>query len=333
MNLLIVRLGALGDVVHAIPAAAALRRAFPSARIDWLVEAKHREIVDLVTVIDRVVTIERATVGGWTEALRAVRAVRYDVALDMQGLLKSAVLARGSGAARVVGFSIWHLREKTARPFYSSAEAADAAHVIRKNLRLLRAVGVEDEEIRFPLAPVESAALGRLRDEIGGRPFALINPGAAWPNKRWPPDRFGSLARFLGDVCGMIAVVVWGPGEEEVAAAVAAASEGAARVAPRTGVADLVAFSREAALVVSGDTGPLHIATAVGTPTVSVFGPTDPARNGPWSAADVVVSRFDRCGCHYDRRCHEREWCLGGVTVAEVSAAVQHRLGLRGVGG
>ena len=87
------------------------------------------------------------------------------------------------------------------------------------------------------------------------------------------------------------------------------------------------------ALVVSGDTGPLHIATAVGTPTVSVFGPTDPARNGPWSAADVVVSRYDRCGCHYDRRCHEREWCLGGVTVAEVSAAVQHRLGLRGVGG
>src|SRR5205823_7092170 len=125
-RVLLVRLGALGDVVHAIPAAAALRRAFPSARIDWLVEAKHREIVDLVTVIDRVVTIERATVGGWTEALRAVRAVRYDVALDMQGLLKSAVLARGSGAARVVGFSIWHLREKTARPFYSSAEAADA---------------------------------------------------------------------------------------------------------------------------------------------------------------------------------------------------------------
>ena len=139
MNILIVRLGALGDVIHAVPAAAALRQAFPDARIDWLVDAKHRDIVDLVTAIDRAVALGSPTLAGWTAALRSLRGIRYDLAIDLQGLMKSAVLARASGAARVVGFSIWHLREKTARPFYSDAHDAEGGHVIRKNLRLLRA--------------------------------------------------------------------------------------------------------------------------------------------------------------------------------------------------
>ncbi len=122
MNVLIVRLGALGDIVHAIPAAAALRAALPGARIDWLVEAKHRSILDLVTVLDRVVALEGRTLRAWTDAVRRARQARYDVAFDFQGLMKSAVLARASGASRVAGFSIWHLREKTARPFYSETD-------------------------------------------------------------------------------------------------------------------------------------------------------------------------------------------------------------------
>jgi len=327
MNILIVRLGALGDVVHAVPAAAALRRAFPAAGIDWLVDAKHRAIVDLVTAVDRAVPLESPSLAGWTAALRALRQTAYDVAIDLQGLMKSAVLARASGAARVVGFSIWHLREKSARPFYSDAHDAEGGHVIRKNLRLLHALGVADDEIRFPLADAPSAALDALRRSIPpDRPFALINAGAAWPNKRWPAERFGELASFLRDACGLTPVVLWGPGEEELAVAVIAASANAAVAAPPTNVADLVALARAAALVVSGDTGPLHIATAVGTPSVSLFGPTDPERNGPYAEHDVVVSRYDHCGCHYDRRCHETPWCLGEVPASEVCAAVQRRL-------
>jgi heptosyltransferase I len=327
MNILIVRLGALGDVVHAVPAAAALRKAFPAARIDWLVDARHRGLVDLVTAIDCAIPLESPTLGGWTTVLRVLRRTPYDVAIDLQGLMKSAVLARASGAARVVGFSIWHLREKTARPFYSDAHDAEGGHVIRKNLRLLRALEVEDDEIRFPLAEVPSPALDALRAQIpAGRRFALINAGAAWPNKRWPPDRFGGLAAFLDEACGLTPVVLWGPGEQGLADAVIAASSNTAIAAPPTSVADLVALTRAAALVVSGDTGPLHIATAVGTPTVSIFGPTDPDRNGAYAPGDVAVSRFETCGCHYDRRCHEPLWCLGEVTVAEVSAAAQRRL-------
>ena len=335
MNILIVRLGALGDIVHTVPAAAALRAAFPDARIDWLVDARHREAVNLVTVVDRTVVLERSSLSGWIEVARFLRAGGYDVALDFQGLLKSAVLARASGAPRVIGFSIWHLREKTARPFYSETGArrdrhadGETDHVIFKNLRLLGALGVSDMRVRFPLAEVESAALASVRAALGeGRAFALINPGAAWPNKRWLPERFGEVAAFLRDVRGLPSIVLWGPGEQGLAGAVVEASEGAARVAPATGLSDLLALSRAASVMVSGDTGPLHIAAAAGTPTISLFGPTDPHRNGPWALDDVAISRFGACSCQYERRCHKPSWCLASIESAEVTAAIQQRLG------
>lgn len=335
MNLLIVRLGALGDIIHAVPAAAALRAAFPDATIDWLVDARHRAMVDLVTVVDHAIVLERASIAGWADVARRLRRTRYDAAIDLQGLLKSAVLARASGAARVLGFSIWHLREKAARPFYSATDnplspgdpAPEPLHVIRKNLRLLRALGVHDERVVFPLASVGSQALGEVHAALGGeRAFALINPGAAWPNKRWPEDRYGEVAVFLQDVRRIPSVVLWGPGEEGLARAVVDASAGAARIAPPTTLTDLLALSRAASLMVSGDTGPLHIAAAAGTPTVSVFGPTDPARNGPWAPDDVAVSRFGSCGCRYERRCRQASWCLAAIPVSEVTAAIQRRL-------
>ncbi len=131
----------------------------------------------------------------------------------------------------------------------------------------------------------------------------------------------------------MTPVVLWGPGEQGLADAVVTASAGTAILAPPTGIVDVVALARAAALDISGDTGPLHIATAVGAPTVGLFGPTDPVRNGPFAAEDIVVSRYDSCGCRYDRHCHEANWCLGGVTVAEVCAAVQRRLASRSASG
>jgi heptosyltransferase I len=375
MNILIVRLGAMGDIVHAIPAAAALRAALPDARIDWLVDAKHQELLHLVTVLDRIVPLEGRSVAAWADAVRRLRQVRYDIALDFQGLMKSAVLARASGASRVAGFSIWHLREKSARPFYSETDDGGDAdrperpstepddrrvrpptslkprrtrqpdpgresdqsgppegHVIRKNLSLLRVLDVDTDRIEFPIAHGASRAADEVRDTVGSAPFAILNPGAAWPNKRWPSDRFGAVASFLRDVRGLLSVVLWGPGEQPLAREVVFASGGAARLAPETTIQDILELSRKATLVVSGDTGPLHIAAAVGTPTVAIFGPTDPVRNGPWSGDDVILSRYDECGCHYDRRCRQRAWCLQSVSVAEVTAAIQQRLAGKGEG-
>jgi lipopolysaccharide heptosyltransferase I len=331
MKILIVRLGALGDIVHTIPAAAALRAAMPDASIDWIVDAKHRELADLVTVVDRVLALEGPTPRAWIAAVRQLRTAGYDAALDFQGLMMSAVLARASGARRVAGFSIWHLREKTARPFYSETDDAMSGeeHVLRKNLSLLRVLGIEATSVQFPLERTSSSTVETVRGAVGPGDFALINPGAAWPNKRWPADRFGELAAFLREICDMRSVVLWGPGEQELARGVVSASSGAAIVAPPTRLSDILELAREASLMVSGDTGPLHLAAAVQTPIVAIMGPSNPHRNGPWAADDVTVSRFESCGCHYERRCHQPTWCLADVSVSEVSAAVQRRLGTR----
>ena len=184
--------------------------------------------------------------------------------------------------------------------------------------------------IQFPLTVPASAALDALRHRhsaAGDTPFVVLNPGAAWPNKRWPPDRFGAVAEWLRRAHGLRSVVTWGPGDETTAAAVVDGSAGAAALAPQTSIADLVAIVRGAALMVSGDTGPVHLAAAVGTPVVGIYGPTDAARNGPWSADDVTVSRFTACGCHHQRRCRVARWCLEDISVDDVIAAITRRIG------
>jgi lipopolysaccharide heptosyltransferase I len=337
-RILIVRLGALGDIVHAVPAAAALRRAFPAARIDWLVSARHAAILDLVTVVDRrlLVNDRSGASGGMSlpAAIRELRAARYDVAVDLQGLLKSAALARASGAARIAGFAAPYARERFAPLFYTDAydpgaggmhDPREARHVVALNLALLSVVGVRSPAVEFPLAHVESEAAETVQRQTAGR-YALLNPGAAWPNKRWPPARLAAVAMELAARYQLRSVVLWGPGEESLAAEVVAGAGGTATLSPKTGVTDLVALARGAALMVSGDTGPLHIAAAVGTPIVGIYGPTRPARNGPVSPDDVSVSRDGVCQCHHQRECRLARMCLLDIDVAEVVAAVDRRL-------
>lgn len=347
-RILLVRLGALGDIVHAIPVAAALRRAFPSARIDWLVSARHREILDLVPAIDRRLVIDDRfwgtgprTPGGdlfphtsLIQAIGELRRARYDVAIDMQGLIKSAVLSRLSGASRVIGFASSYVRERLARLFYTDAydpgsggvhDRGETRHIIEINLGLLAPLGLSMATVEFPIEPVDSGAARRVVEQTGGR-YALLNPGAAWPNKRWPPARLGAVARGLREKHGLMSAVLWGPGEESLAEEVVATSGGAALLAPKTTIADLVALARGAAVMVSGDTGPTHIAAAVGTPLVSLFGPTRPQRNGPWSPKDIAVSRDAVCQCHHLRRCRMPTMCLLDIQVDEVMAAIDRRL-------
>jgi heptosyltransferase-1 len=373
-RILIVRLGALGDIVHALPAAAALRDAFPEARIDWLVDARYRAVLDLVPVIDtRIAVDSRAWSGAKAPftVIRELRRARYEIAFDLQGLIKSAALARLSGASRVVGYTTDQLREPAARLLYTeqvnprddhereiaygsgygapalatiarAARANTVLHMVDRSVAALRAIGIDRPELRFPLDEPPSPVTACTRQLLGlwpDEPFALINPGAAWPNKRWPADRFGALARELRARHGLKSAVLWGPEEETLAARVVAASDGAAEMAPLTSVADMIALARAARLLVSGDTGPIHLAAAVGTPVVGIYGPTDPRRNGPWSSEDECVSRFDRCACHHQRRCRVAQvyrgapppppgarWCLEDVTLSDVLDAVQRRL-------
>ena len=328
---LIVRLGSLGDVVHGIPVAAALRVRFPAARIDWLTDPRYVELLGLVRGIDQRIPIDTRRVGEALATLRTLRAARYDAAIDLQGLIKSAVLARAAGGRQTIGFPRAHARESAASLFYTDTpDPGDATHVVFKNLALLEALGIRDIGVEFPLDLPPSAAADTVRAQAGVSGYAIINPGAAWPNKRWPPARFGTLATFIRDRLGLTPVVLWGPGEHGLASAVAVASGGAARVAPPTAIADVFALAKGARLVVSGDTGPLHIGAAVGTPIVALFGPTWPERNGPWAASDVTLSQNAQCSCHYERRCRRGDPCINAITLDEVAAAVERRIATHG---
>lgn len=340
MNILIVRLSALGDIVHALPVLAAIKKAIPAVSVDWLVEENYASILSIASGLRRRVIVrarrsfeaaDSISFGGllgYVQAASFLRSQKYDVALDLQGLIKSAVWARASGASRVIGFDVTSLREPQAGALYTETVAPpNASHVIEKNRSILMALGVTPGVMELPLSPTASEPTTAAIETAGGpRRYIVLNPGAAWPNKRWPPERFGALAASLRDRTGLRALVTWGPAERELADTVVNASSGAATAAPATTVSDLAVLMRDAALVVSGDTGPLHIAAAMGTPLVGLYGPTWPERNGPWDPSDVVISRAGVCVCHHKRQCLRGAPCINEITLQEVAAACEQRL-------
>ena len=200
--------------------------------------------------------------------------------------------------------------------------------MIHKGLALLRALDVTTTAVHFPLRVPQGGIGAGVAERFGAEGYALLNPGAAWPNKRWSAARFGAVAAAVRRDHGLRSVVIWGPGEEPLAAAVVAASGGAAEAAPPTTIRDIVAITHGARLMVSGDTGPLHLAGAVGTPLVALFGPTLPERNGPWATNDVTLSRVATCSCLYERRCKKAAPCIDDIAVDEVVQAVRRRLGV-----
>ena len=347
MRILIVRLSALGDLVHTLPMVSALRRAYPSAEIHWAVDERFVEMVDMVPVVDKTIKFHRTGIGSWLGAwrlLRRLRYYRYDIAVDAQGLLKSALIARLSGASRVVGFDELSLREPIAEWFYTEVvSVSNISHVVDKNLALTAHLGLHGNDWDFPLGMVDSTALIQTRLNLGlesGTDFALLNPGTAWGSKCWEPKRFGELAQCLWERLHLRSVVTWGPGEEELAHEVVNTSKGAAVMAAPTGISDLVMHVRAAAVVVAGDTGPLHLAAAVGAPVVGIYGPSDPGRNGPWSAEDGILSMFSACQCRADREltgskgvvirfCQRPKRCLDDLSVQDVFEAVERRLSRR----
>ena len=325
-RILIVRLGALGDLVHTLPVVPALRAAMPGVEIHWLVDARHAALTPLVEGVDRWIVWEAPRMGG-VRGLRAVvsalRAQRYDAALDLQGLMKSAALARLSGAARVIGFPPDHLRERAASWSYSEQPGiGQVSHVIDRQLGLLRAFGIPYAPRRFPLRIASTPAVDAMTQLAEGRPFALLIPGAGWPNKEWGPDRFGALASAMSSRWGWAPVVTWGPKERALAEEVVRASNGSARLAPSTDVADLAALARAATVVVGGDTGPLHLSEAAGGRVVCMLGPTDPARNGPALPGAGSVSRFSGGACRYSRSCRRATPCIATIGVDEVMEEV-----------
>ena len=339
-RILIVRLSALGDIVHALPVLFAIKRWLPSVAVDWLVEENYAPVLALVPELDRRIVVRAkasAVTGssvtfsrglGYLSAMSFLRAQKYDAALDLQGLIKSAVWARVSGAKRVIGFHRDHLREPQAASLYSeTVTPPGAGHVIDKNLAVLEALDVPDSPMQLTLRSPASHEILAAIDAAGGRhQYLVLNPGAAWPNKRWPADRFGAVAAAMFRRARVKSLITWGPSERGLAESVVAASGGAAVLAPPTTIADLAVLMRDAALAVSGDTGPLHIAAAMGTPLVGLYGPTWPERNGPWDPRDHSISRADKCVCHHKRQCLRGAPCINEISVEQVVAAAESRM-------
>jgi lipopolysaccharide heptosyltransferase I len=328
---LVVRLSAIGDVVHTLPALAALKRR--GHEVDWIVEPGARPLVEGNPAVRHAIPAPPArlravaSVGG---SARELRRARYDTALDMQGLWKSAAWARAAGARHVAGFAGPWRREPLSEVLLGTRVhlAPEPAHVIDKNLALLRVLDIEAVGTReFPLPPAEEEQR-RVDAELasrGWRDLAILNPGGGWASKLWPPSAYGAVAQGLA-ARGLTPVVTWGPGEERLADEVVAASAGKAHRCFPTGLLELAALARRARLMVAADTGPLHLACAVGAPVVGVFGPTDPARNGPFSAGDVTVRRLPLCAPCHRRRCWIQEGVMKAVPPAQVLAAAERRL-------
>ena len=309
-RILVVRLSAMGDIIHGMPAIAALRRAKPELKIGWLVEerwvellcSRHSErlaprspfkpLADWVHAA-KFALWRRALSSGetWDEircGLSEVRAMKYEMALDLQGAIRSALAARATGASVRVGSS--QPRETPATMFYTRAIDAEGAHVVEQALSLASAVAgrpLEYVEPPFPLDPVDETWADELIAKLDGKPLAIVNPGAGWGAKCWPAESFGVVARALAGR-GLSVVVNHGPGEERLAEEVGQSSGGVA-FGLKCSIGELIALTRRATLFIGGDTGPMHLAAALRVPVVALFGPTRPERTGPFGTRRVVL--------------------------------------------
>lgn len=330
----IIKLSSLGDVVHALPVAHALRRALPSAHLTWVVEAREYAVLRDHPDLDAVVPVDtrlwrrliwrpggaREVMGKVGRLRERIRRASFDVAIDLQGLLKSGLLTAYTGAPVRIGFSAGRCRERWNALFTNRrvTPPASARHVVEQYLSLLAPLGIEPgaAEFHVPVAPKAERRIEEYLVKEGVKPgdrLVAINPGAGHPQKRWPVARFGALAERLATEAGARLLLLWGPDEAHMAREISLALPGqSALLAPPTDLGELAALLRRCRLMIANDTGPLHLAAALGTPALGLYGPTRAERNGPYGA---------RC-----RGLQSPDGTMNGLDVAAVFEAARSML-------
>jgi len=340
-KILIVRLGAMGDILHALPAVTGIRAALPHATIGWLVEERWTEllaagenkpVVNLIHAVNtrrwRSAFLHPKILGEIRAVLKSVRAVGYHVALDFQGAIKSAFLASICGVKSRAGFV--NPRESAARFFYSAKFPRSGDHVIEQNYGLAvqalkQQLGQKNIRLLPPQLPFNATAEAWADTQIrhlGIASFAIMNPGAGWRGKQWPAERYGQVAQALA-AHNLKTLINAAPGEEGLAQALIANSKGNASVISST-IGQLTALTRRARLFIGPDTGPLHLAAALGVPVVGLFGPTDPARTGPFGTKAVALRHPESKTTFSHHR--EPDEGLLKITADEVISAARHLL-------
>ncbi|HEV7643840.1 MAG TPA: lipopolysaccharide heptosyltransferase I [Pyrinomonadaceae bacterium] len=343
MKILIVKLGSIGDIVHTLPALAAIHHGLPDAEISWVVEKRSAEILRGNPMISRLIEIDtkslrrnvnpRKFLGQVRSELQQLRDVKFDVALDFQGLLKSALVGKLSGAKKIYGFSSRSLKEPASRIFLDKAvRTSRHSNVIFKNLNLAnRALKLDlpassPEMLSFPirLDDAHRAEAEQAIAKIHGD-FAILNPGGGWPAKLWPAERFGQLADLLWKELGLASIVTYGPGEEELAVRVVNSAVSQKAFSADISLKGFFALAQKAAIYIGGDTGPTHLAVAANTPVVGIFGPTEWWRNGSPRKEDIGVKHEGVAAHTCTRRSDSNCPCMD-IAVERVFQAVRHRL-------
>jgi heptosyltransferase-1 len=289
-RILVVRLGAMGDIIHTLPAVAWLKQSHPESLLTWLVEPRWAPLLEGNPYVDKVVLLHRRSFAGLVETRRALRAAPYDFAVDFQGLLKSAIASGAASPGRLYGFHQSQVRERLAALFYSHQTLSPATHVVDRNLDLSRACGGRGMELMEPFFPLPQ---GRAEGDLPAGDFVLASPLAGWASKQWPMGHYGALAARLRGELGIPLVLDGPPGADFAAAADA--------IPHYSSLPGLIHATRRATAVVGVDSGPLHLAAALGKAGVAIFGPTDPARNGPYGDS-LHVLRTPAAATTYKRR-------------------------------
>ncbi len=301
----------MGDVIHALPAAASLKHGLPGSTLEWAIEERWAPLLEGNPYVDGVIAIDWKTTGGLRGAWRQLRARRFDLAVDFQGLIKSALVAAVARPERILGFD--RTRERAAAWFYSSRVRATARHVVERNLELAAAAGVSNPLRTFPLPA------GRAEGQLPDGPFILASPFAGWGAKQWPIENYSTLGAMIGREWGMKLVL-----NDRSPIAVEHT------IAHASSLAGLIDATRRATGVVGLDSGPMHLAAALDKPGVAIFGPTDPDRNGPYGGT-IAVLRTPGAAVSYGRG-REVGADMRAVTPAMVMDELRVRLAARSEG-
>ncbi len=338
MRILIVRLGSLGDIVHTVPAQQYLAKRYPESEIHWLVEPPYDQLLNHVPNIEK---IWKADTQRWRKHLtslsaprslvRELRAQRFDLAIDFQGLVKSALLSRLSGAQRVAGYKRKWLREPLAAWFYTEPTQIEGGqrHHIEYLLDLAdppRFRGQVSADMPLAIPAEVSRYIEEHLERLHVKDPILLNPGAGWDTKKWPAERFAQLGQMVQERLGIPVIITYGPAEQDLVDLIQERTFPDPLKACPTDLLQLAALCRKSRLMVAGDTGPLHLAVALGLPTVALLGPALPWRTGPFSQSDVIIQHERPCPNPYKRSCREH-FCMD-IPVEQVFTGITQRLGL-----
>lgn len=282
-RILVIRLGAMGDVIAALPAVASLKHSIPHSKITWAVEPKWSLLLEGNPYVDSVMLFDRRTLSGLGSAWRELRAAHFDLAVDFQGLIKSALVATIARPERIFGFNATYARESPASWFYSTKVQIRSHHAVERNLDLAAAAGASSILRTFPLPQ------GRPEGNLPEGDFVLASPLAGWGAKQWPLENYSKLARRLRDECGLPLVIN-----------AAAPIEIDGVHVNVSGISGLIHATRKAAAIIGVDSGPMHLAAALGKPGIALYGPTDPARHGPYGGTFKVL-RSPAAATNYKR--------------------------------